>query len=200
MKDNFKDFAQKTLLLAVNFGLITGLVEGILLFGLHQLELLTWRLQNRAYWYETLWIAPLVDVILFALAGFALTLIGFPLRKKIPVHKISLFLFSFLAVFDWVFIVLFGRISLAPILILSAGASVQVFNVLLKREQAGQSSLRGLKWLAVMAIAVFVIVQGGGWANERLKTSQLRDHADAPNVIVIVVDTLRADHLSSYGY
>ncbi len=201
MKDNFKDFAQKTLLLAVNFGLITGLVEGILLFGLHQLELLTWRLQNRAYWYETLWIAPLVDVILFALAGFALTLIGFPLRKKIPVHKISLFLFSFLAVFDWVFIVLFGRISLAPILILSAGASVQVFNVLLKREQAVErSAQRSLKWLAGAAIAVFVIVQGGGWANERLKTSQLRDHADAPNVIVIVVDTLRADHLSSYGY
>ena len=201
MKDSFKDFAQKTLTLAVTFGLITGLGEGILLFGLRQLELLTWRLQNRAYWYETLWIAPLVDVILFALAGFALTLIGFPLRKKIPVNKISLFLLSFLAVFDWVFIILFGRISLAPILILAAGASVQVFNALSKREQAVErSSQRSLKWLAGVGLAVFVIVQGGGWVNEKMKTSQLRDNADAPNIIVIVVDTLRADHLSSYGY
>jgi len=201
LKDSFKDFAQKTLTLAVTFGLITGLGEGILLFGLRQLELLTWRLQNRAYWYETLWIAPLVDVILFALAGFALTLIGFPLRKKIPVNKISLFLLSFLAVFDWVFIILFGRISLAPILILAAGASVQVFNALSKREQAVErSSQRSLKWLAGVGLAVFVIVQGGGWVNEKMKTSQLRDNADAPNIIVIVVDTLRADHLSSYGY
>lgn len=201
MKDTFKDFAKKTLTLAVAFGLITGLVEGILLFGLHQLELLTWRLQNRAYWYETLWIAPLVDVILFSLAGLALALIGFPLRKKIPVNKISLFLFSFLAVFDWVFIILFGRISLLPILILAAGASVQVFNVLSKREQAFEQKVqRSLKWLASAGIAIFLIVQGGGWVNEKLKTSQLRDNADAPNVIVIVVDTLRADHLSSYGY
>ncbi|HMR98875.1 MAG TPA: sulfatase [Anaerolineales bacterium] len=201
MKDSFKDFAQKTLTLAVTFGLITGLGEGILLFGLRQLELLTWRLQNRAYWYETLWIAPLADVMLFALAGCALTLIGFPLRKKIPVNKISLFLLSFLAVFDWVFILLFGRISLAPILILAAGASVQVFNVLSKREQAVErSSHRSLKWLAGVGLAIFVIVQGGGWVNEKMKTSQLRNNADAPNVIVIVVDTLRADHLSSYGY
>ncbi len=202
MNDTFKDFAKRTLTRSASFGLIAGLVEGILLFGLHQLELLTWRLQNRAYWYETLWIAPLVDVILFSLAGFALALIGYPLRKKISVEKISLFLFSFLAVFDWVFIILFGRISLLPILILAAGVSVQVFNVLSKREQVVDRKLQSsLKWLAGMAIAVFVVIQGGGWIRERITTSQLSEpNSEAPNVIVIVVDTLRADHLSSYGY
>ncbi len=201
MKDTFKDFAKKILALAVAFGLITGLVEGALLFGLHHFNLLTWRLQNRAIWYETLWIAPLVDVILFSLAGFVLALVGFPLRKKIPINRFGLFVFSFLAVFDWIFIVLFGRISLLPILILAAGASVQLFNMLSKREQGIERKLQnGLKWLAGAGIAVFVVVQGAGWMNESIKTSQLRDNADAPNVIVIVVDTLRADHLSSYGY
>ena len=201
MKDTFKDFAKNTLTLSAAFGLITGLVEGVLLFGLHQLQWLTWRLQNRAYWYETLWIAPLVDVILFLLAGLMLTLVEFPLRKKLPVGKISLFVLIFLAVFDWVFIVLFGRISLLPILILAAGASVQVFNVLSKREQTISQKLHiNLKWLAGAAIALFLVVQGGGLVGEKLKTSQLAQNADAPNIIVIVVDTLRADHLSSYGY
>jgi arylsulfatase A-like enzyme len=201
VNDTFKDFAKNTLTLSAAFGLITGLVEGVLLFSLRQAELLTWRLQNRAYWYETLWIAPLVDVILFSLAGLVLALVEFPLRKKLPVGKISLFLFSFLAIFDWTFIVLFGRISLFPILILAAGVSVQIFSVLSKREKTISQKLQiNLKWLAGTAFAFFLVVQGGGWVGEKIKTSQLNDNADAPNIIVIVVDTLRADHLSSYGY
>jgi len=69
VKDDFLAFAKKMLTFAVGFGLITGLVEGLLLFGLYRADLLTWRLQNRAVWYETLWIAPLVDCILFTLVG-----------------------------------------------------------------------------------------------------------------------------------
>jgi len=202
VKDTFKDFAKNTLTLSAAFGLITGLVEGVLLFSLHQAELLTWRLQNRAYWYETLWIAPLVDVILFSLAGLGLALVEFPLRKKLPVGKISLFVFSFLAVFDWTFILLVGRISLFPILILAAGASVQIFNVLSKREKAVLQKLsQNLKWLAGAGIAIFIVIQGGGWIQEKINTYKLGvSNSDSPNVIVIVVDTLRADHLSSYGY
>lgn len=151
MKDNFKDFTKSIISLAAGFGLITGLVEGVLLFGLHQFEWLTWRLQNRAYWYETLWIAPLVDVILFSLAGLALALIGFPLRKKFPVTKISLFLFSVLAAVDWLFIILFGKISLVAILVLAAGLGVQSFTYFSKREGAdfeiSSAVCRG--WLAL---------------------------------------------------
>ena len=201
MNGTFKDFTKKTLALSAAFGLLTGLVEGVLLFGLRQLELLTWRLQNRAYWYETLWIAPLVDVILFTLAGVALTAVSFPFRKKVPVGKINLFVLTFLAMFDWVFILLFGRISLLPILILAAGASVQMFNVISKREQVVSQKLQvHLKRLAATTIVLFLLIQGGGWVGEKIKTSQMGENSTAPNVIVIVVDTLRADHLSSYGY
>lgn len=202
VKDNFKDFTKHILTFAAAFGLITGLVEGVLLFGLHQFEWLTWRLQNRAYWYETLWIAPLVDVILFSLAGLALALIGFPLRKKFPVTKISLFLYSALVVIDWLFILLFGRISLVAILVLAVGLGVQAFTYFSKREaQTLQRFQRMLPWLAGIPVAVFVVIQGGGWLGEKIKTANLPDaQADAPNVIVIVVDTLRADHLFSYGY
>ncbi|NTV37591.1 MAG: sulfatase [Anaerolineales bacterium] len=182
-------------------GLLTGLVEGILLLGLFKAGLLTWRLHNRAIWYETLWIAPLVDLVLFTLAGavFALADRLFP---RLPVRKIAWFTFIFLAVFDWTFIILFGKISLFAILILAAGVSFQVFTTIAKREAAASSRLNNaLPWLAGVTVALIITIQGGGWLTEKVRTSSLPPVAPgAPNVIVIVVDTLRADHLSSYGY
>ncbi len=201
VKESFKDFAKNKIALSAAFGLSAGLVEGVLLFGLHHFNLLTWRLQNRAIWYETLWIAPLVDVILFSLAGALFALAAYPLRKYL-VDKAYWFIFIFLCLFDWMFIVLFGRLSLIANLLLAAGLSVQLVNVVAKRESATtQKLIRALPALAGIAAVLFVIVQGGAWLNERISTSSLPDaQGDAPNVIVIVVDTLRADHLSSYGY
>ena len=202
VETNFKPFAGKFLRLAAGFGLITGLVEGLLLFGLHRLGWLTWRLQNRAYWYETLWIAPLVDLALFTLAGAVFASVAFPFRKKMAVEKIFLFVFTFLCGFDWLFIILFGKISLVAVIILAVGSSVQAFNMLSRREAlVSQRLTRGLPQLAGITLAILFAVQGGGWIRERISTANLpRAGSDAPNVIVIVVDTLRADHLSTYGY
>jgi hypothetical protein len=200
-KENFQDSAKKTLTLAITFGLITGLIEGLLLFGLHQTDLLTWRLQNRAIWYETLWIAPLVDLILFALAGGFFALAEW-LLPRLPIRKAAWFVFILLAVFDWAFIVLFGKISFIAIIILAIGISIQGFNMVMKRETAASKAFqRATPWLLSVAVVIFVAIQGGGWLNEKIKTAQLpAAKAQNPNVIVIVVDTLRADHLSSYGY
>ena len=200
-KESFQVFAKKMLTLALGLGLITGLVEGVLLFGLHRADLLTWRLQNRAIWYETLWIAPLVDLALFALAGgiFALTGWIFP---RIPVRKVAWFTFTLLAVFGWLFILLFGKISFIAIIILATGTGIQAFILITKYEDAVSLKLRkSIPWLAGLTVALIVAIQGGGWLNEKIQTAQLPEAgSDTPNVIVIVVDTLRADHLSSYGY
>lgn len=188
--------------MAAGLGLVAGLVEGLLLFGLHRLGWLTWRLQNRAYWYETLWIAPLVDLLLFTLAGAVFALVTFPFRKRLPVTNAFWFVFSFLCMFDWLFIILFGKISLVAVLILAAGLSVQVVSMLSEREAlVSQRLMRGLLQLAGITLAILFIVQGGGWIRERIGTAKLpQARSEAPNVIVIVVDTLRADHLSAYGY
>lgn len=200
-KDNFQVFAKKTLTLAIGFGFVAGLVEGLLLFVLHRTNLLTWRLQNRAIWYETLWIAPLVDVVLFVLAGgfFALTGWIFP---RTLVRKAAWFTFILLAVFDWLFILLFGKISFIAIIILAVGISIQAFISITKREGSTSAKLqKAVPWLAGLTILLFVSIQGGGWLNEKIQTSRLpRPQSETPNVIVIIVDTLRADHLSSYGY
>lgn len=201
VKENVRENARGTLAFAAGMGLLTGLVEGLLLLGLFRAGFLTWRLQNRAYWYETLWIAPLVDLVLFTLAGAVFALAGWFL-PRLPLRKVAWFAFIFLAAFDWTFIILFGKISLFAILILAAGISFQVFNAIQKREVVVSSQLRKwLPWLAGLTALLFVLIQGGGWLNEKIRTSNLPSAAPgAPNVVVVIVDTLRADHLSSYGY
>jgi arylsulfatase A-like enzyme len=201
VKDNLQVFAKKILVIAIGLGLVTGLLEGLLLFGLHRAGLLTWRLQNRAIWFETLWIAPLVDLVLFTLAGGFFALIGW-LLPRLPIRKLAWLTFIFLAIFDWAFIVLFGKISLIAIAILAVGISIQVFNTIVKRDIAVSLKLqRALPWLAGLTALIFVAIQGGGWLTEKIKTSNLPETGmETPNVVVIVVDTLRADHLTSYGY
>ena len=50
-------------------------------------------------------------------------------------------------------------------------------------------------------VLAFAGIQGGKWLQERNAVAHLPTAAaGAPNVLVIVVDTLRADHVSSYGY
>ena len=40
----------------------------------------------------------------------------------------------------------------------------------------------------------------GDWVKERREASRPLPPADSPNVLLIVMDTVRADHLSLYGY
>lgn len=201
MKRFNKQIAEETLRHSIWFGLLAGLVEGILFLILHQNSLLTWRLQNRAIWFETLWIAPLVDLVFFFLTGVLLVLAGWLFPQNL-IKKIVWFTYIFLTVFDWVSIILFGRISVEAIFILSAGISSQAYNAISKHiNSVSLKIIRTLPWLTGLTIGLIIVIQGGGWLNEKIQTSQLPDKkTKAPNIIVIVVDTMRADHLSSYGY
>ena len=44
------------------------------------------------------------------------------------------------------------------------------------------------------------LVFGGDWLKERREAGRPLPPADSPNVLLIVMDTVRADHLSLYGY
>ena len=135
------------------------------------------------------------------MAGGFFALLGW-MFPRLQLKKLTWFTLVFLAIFDWMFIILFGKISLVAIGILAVGVSYQTFTTIVKHEALLSPILqKALPWLAGLAIVLFIAIQGGGWLNERMKTSSLPEaESDAPNVIVIVVDTLRADHLSSYGY
>jgi arylsulfatase A-like enzyme len=186
---------------AAVLGLLTGLLEGSGLLLFRYKQWLYWRLANRAFWTETLWISPFVDLVLFLLVGLALSLLGIVL-SKVLVKRIAWFSLIFLAIFDWFFLALFGRISLLPLLILSVGASVQLMYSAMRIDtKLTKFAKRSFPWLAGISVLLFMVIQGGGWISEKNGTSKLPAfQAGTPNVIVIVVDTLRADHLSAYGY
>jgi arylsulfatase A-like enzyme len=201
MKKLNKDVAKDILGYSIWFGLLTGLVEAIGLFFLYRADWLIYRLSNRGIWYETFWVAPLVDLVLFSLLGVGFILIGY-VFPGVPVKRLLYPSFIFLALFDWLFVVLYGRISMYALLLLAVGVAVQLTYTLNRFESAVSKLVhRSLPWLAGLAIGLFVVIQAGGKANEIIRTSKLPVAGqELPNVIVIVVDALRADHLSSYGY
>ena len=49
-EEKLKSFPREIIVLAIGFGLITGLVEGIVLLVLYRANLLVWRLEHRAIW------------------------------------------------------------------------------------------------------------------------------------------------------
>ena len=71
-----------------------------------------------------------------------------------------------------------------------------------KREKAFlQFWKKATPWVLALWILVFAGIQGGKRLQERNAVANLPAAAPgAPNVLVIVMDTLRADHLSAYGY
>ena len=200
-KNSFSNNARNIILTTVWFGLITGIVEGITLLVLKKYEFLFWRLTNRAIWYETLWISPIFDLLLFLLIGVAFVILA-RITNRTWVHKLLVFVLIFLAIFDWLYIVLAGRISIIALIVLTAGLSLQLSRWFFKYEKSVDVFIRtSTLWLGTIIILIFIVLQGGNWLLEKTAISNLaKSDGSKPNVLLIVADTLRADHLGSYGY
>jgi arylsulfatase A-like enzyme len=178
--------------------MVTGVVEGASLLVFQRINWANWG--HAAHVSSAiLWIAPIWDVLLFVLAGVGVVLLGY-VAPKLPAIRSAVFLFAFLMFFDW--LATAERLTHRSALILALGLGTAVFRVYGKREA---NFLRfwkaSLPWIATALILVWAGIQGAGRIAEKSATGKLPPaSAGAPNIAVIVVDTLRADHLSSYGY
>jgi arylsulfatase A-like enzyme len=201
MKRFNKQIATTTLLYAAWFGLLAGLVEGVLLFIFQRFELLRGQITYLGSSWEVLWVAPLFDLLLFLIAGAALALVG-GFLPQVWGRRLSLFAFSFMMVFPWILAYLSGRLSPVATGILAAGVGYQLSLSLYEREKKFLPFVRrSVKGLGIVILSLLVAIQGGYWIRERVTVSNLPQAKDsAPNVLVIVVDTLRADHMSLQGY
>ncbi|OLE11457.1 MAG: hypothetical protein AUG89_09730 [Acidobacteria bacterium 13_1_20CM_4_56_7] len=148
---------------------------------------------------EILWISPVVDLCFFVLIAVGVGLIS-RISRRIPAIRVLGFLLVGLTAYDW--LMLIGHFYRRAAILFALGVAV-AFNRWLGKHEHGAVGVwrRSAPWLvAALAIAVAGI-EGGKRISERLAISNLPTAAPgAPNVLVIVVDTLRADHLSSYGY
>ena len=201
MKRFDKKLATDILYYSIWFGLVTGLVEGVALFMLQRFELLRGQITYLGSSWEVLWLAPIFDMLLFLAVGIVLTLIsGF--LPQVFAKRVSLFVFSFMMVFPWILSYLSGRLSPVATGVLAAGIGYQLSFFLYGHETKFAPFVqKTAKGLGVLTLAILILVQGGYWITEWSTVRNLPAAKEsAPNVLMIVIDTLRADHLSLQGY
>jgi arylsulfatase A-like enzyme len=186
------------LLAGLGWGIATGLVEA---FGLLVFQRLNW-----ARWGPTMhvspeifWISPAVDVLFFLLLALPCSLL-MRFVPRLPAGRILVFLLSFLSVYDW--LTLTNRLYHGACLLLAFGAAVAFSRWFGRREGACWQCCRKITpWLVAAWALAFIAIQGGQRAGERAAVAHLTPAApDTPNVLVVVIDTLRADHVSGSGY
>jgi len=186
------------LLIGSWFGLVAGLVEGIGLLAFQKLNWASWGPMLHVS-SPILWISPLVDVALFsALAIF--TIFVSRVIPKLNAVKAIVFILAFATVYDW--LSLTGRLYHSSSFLLALGVAIGITRGLRDPEtQAFPYWKKSLPMLAVLLFFVFVGLKAEHHWRERHHLANLPAAAPGlPNIVVIVIDTLRADHLSSYGY
>lgn len=187
-------------LLAVWFGLAYGLAEGILLCSLYEFS--HWPMWNNGVAPQILWISPVINTALFLALGAGLAALS-ALLNRWPkaagwTGPICLTVFAGAAVGG---LILSPR-SFTPL----AGAAISVgvmFNVL--RWSRKRMPLRFFARSLPVVLALCLVAGAYGewlprWREQRALAALPAAKPGLPNVLIIVLDTLRADHVSAYGY
>jgi arylsulfatase A-like enzyme len=190
---------RNTLVVAAWFGLLAGLIEGAALVAIQEVGRGTWEVVRWPVQLRIIWIAALFGFVLYVAVAVMAGLVGRVVPRLRSLSTI-VFLCSFLAVFEWVGLT--ERVRLYGVFFFSIGVATVVRRWYLRHEDAALRFWRGsLPWLAAVALLAFVGIEAGYWWKETKALQQLAAaKPGVPNVLVIVVDALRADHLSCYGY
>ena len=142
--------------------------------------------------------APLTDAILFLVVGLLFIPISRRFSKANSI-KVLVFLMVFLGAFSTV---LYLPIQMIAMLILSIGLAVAGANLAQRFASTFILAVRR----TILVLLVIVVLSGVGlYVSTSLKERQaLSDlpaaNPGAPNVLLIVMDTVRAENLSLYGY
>jgi len=186
------------LIMAAWFGLLTGLAEvavkAVQKFGFGQII-------NAGV--DVAWMAPLAGLTFFLIPGLAFVVaapIGARLRARFDARRLAAFVLTFLGLLN--LLLLIPRLQHYAVALLAAGGAVQVSRLISARAKSfRQLTRRTVGWFAGWVVIAWVVAQSGQWMVERNKMTKLPPAPpQAPNVLLIVLDTVRAHNLSLYGY
>ena len=181
-----------TLRLALWFGLLTGIGEVVLIaarkYVLHHLVF---------FGNEVVWMAPLADAILFVVAGIAL--IG--LRAVLPgrLRPPAVLVFAALAAFT--LLLMYGPLYRSAAAVLAIGIGTAAFRMARRWTPAFDRTVRWtlpIMVFGVVAAGAVRVYAAGNQGSE--PPSAVTARSDAPDILFIVLDTVRAWNLSVYGY
>ena len=180
--------------IGVWFGLVMGLSEVVLRlikkFGLGHVVNLG---------LDSLWMAPAASVAFFA----ALGLVAAALWAWRPVPRtfqLAIGLFAFVAALGIVLVE--SQVALYAKELIAAGIAVQAARTLSRNQEWFRRVVRRtLPWAVALVVLLAAGAHGWRWYGYRQAAAALTPNADrAPNVLLVVLDTVRAQNLSVYGY
>lgn len=177
------------LLLATTLALAFGLIEAIEIAAFRPVP---WVQPMTKASLDVVWVAPAVHVLIgtaIATGLWLLARVGVPMPPTLVPAVLAFPGALAVAMYS-------GFLGLYGSLLLSAGLSVQVGRSL---GAARPDALRRAALALVVLIAASTVALRGAdmWARSDTAAAPAKS---APNVLVIVLDTVRADHLSAYGY
>jgi arylsulfatase A-like enzyme len=192
---DYRDQSVNILIIAAWFGILSGLVEGILFLILQLTGIIMFANE------QIVWIASFFNLGLFLVIGIGLVLITGVFRN-LPGVMIAIFTFVFLTIIDWIGLVFYDRFYKWALVIFAAGIAVVVVRSFNNNPSGWKGFFRRSLPLALgLSVLVFLGFQGGEWFQEQIAQSKIPPAAQGvPNVLLVVLDTVRSDHVSSNGY
>lgn len=181
--------------LGLFFGVASGVTE--VLF-----RLLAYSLLNRPFYEEgwnLVWAVPMSHLLLFGLLGLLLALV-FMFRRGDALFRAAMA--GLVAVGVFATLLNYHSLHVAARILLSLGIGIQVGGLLARRAFSFRKLVRAV---TVPAIGLVVLTAGGyrlaDTLSERSAMSALPNaRPDSPNVLLVVLDVVRAADMSLYGY
>jgi arylsulfatase A-like enzyme len=183
------------LLLCVWCGLLAGLLEVAAIVIRKQFADI-----NRLYWMSRhfVWLVSLTDLAIFVVMGLLIWLVTTFLRRRGRWLAYRMLCLLTLVPLFWA---AFPRIHSIAGVMLGLGIAARLVPALERRD----ARFRRFVWRSFPALtAVVAILAASIWGQDRYKSWRERarplPRAGSPNVLLVVLDTVAAGHLSLYGY
>lgn len=184
----------RILLVAMWFGLLTGFLEVTLLairsYGLGHIVHVSWMFP---------WMVPLANALIFLAPAVALMLADMVLPKLVP-FRLPLFVFATMSAAAFLF--LFTQVSTYALAVLAVGVGFQISRILSRhREGLERVVVRTTPWMfGIVALLAATMIGWSRWQEHRAEARLAAARKGAPNILLIILDTVRAANLSLYGY
>lgn len=149
---------------------------------------------------QGIWLAPIANLFVIGVPSLLVWLVVRLFNRSWALPSATM-VAAFLAALEPL-LVLKGRLHIAAILVLAAGVGVEAALLMRKHPVATR------RWVAAIAILFAAVSVTGGLGFNFARGARERRLADglpaaaegAPNVLLLVLDTVRALSLSAYGY
>lgn len=180
--------------MSIFFGLSAGFLEVLSLAVRERLLGIIFNMNPHLYWMK-----PLANLVLFLLIGMVLIPIAWRWPKLISL-RVTAFILIFLTCLAP--LLAFPQFHDVAAILLALGITVQLSKIIMSHVEEFASFIRvAVRWMVGVAAAICIGFYAWKTVPEYRALAVLPDpRPNAPNVLFLVLDTVRAQNLSLYGY